>query len=863
MRATKVIQVITSIFSTCIFFAGTVAAQSGGDGRWKAVDYNGSSTFTAVIIVKDGKISEANLSTVCDPDVCKNDTWEESCEVDNFAINKPLTDTSLSCSDWRSMSGSVFGTMTTDGDDKNAGAANLRFLQERDFALFEAEAAKGDGKLSTREFAPRLAELVAKEEKRLADAAAKEKAAKAKKIRVAKEKAAKAKKIRMAEEKAAKAKKIRVAKEKAAKANAEKKKRNAVNAIKAPVDAKQYIADLRNFFKKHPDKVDAMKLAELFVPAQQDIDSGSFTKKGSNFGKLTVFMSRNKAFAAYRESEIKARAIIMEEQKRLALTKIVDGIKTIKLSISKNPLDPNSHSLTKLVKQYEKITGKEPLGTLKSSVLALGTSMTKLGVKPPFAHKVAKTPAAPVKKIDSDVTTNAPQPKAQKPEVAAAPTPTKKTAPTETAQKKAAAKEAAVKVSASAKSIKICLSGTKHSHSPIAGKCSASYEKGDYANAMREWKPLAEQGNASAQYNLSRMYFRGQGVRKHFKTAAKWNKLAAEQGLAAAQFSLGRWYQAKYKHKTALKWFTLAAEQAPLFQEKLGDMYASGKEKSVPKNYKTAVKWYKLAAEQGRANAQYSLGQMYAEGKGVPQNDKTAVKWYKLAAKQGNNFAQFSLGSLYQTKNKHKTAVKWYKLAAEQGFAPAQRQLSRLRYLQEQAEEEARKQEAKRAAEERAAARAKAIRMAEERAAKAKRIRMAKEKAARDKKIRMAKEQAAEDAKEENWLKNVYYQYMSIKNCYEIRKPYAIQYLNTQQMADAKVHIKNLEAWLTKKHNLKSDVEWGRADTQFQKELGKQFRTLKAIPDYNKQMDAFCKMQLNNLMGIQIPGKKKTMKKDF
>ena len=218
MRAFKVIQVIASIFSTCIFFAGTVAAQGGGDGRWKAVDYNGSSTFTAVIIVKDGKISEANLSTVCDPNVCKNDTWEESCEVDNFAINKPLTDTSLSCSDWRSMSGSVFGTMTTDGDDKNAGAANLRFLQERDFALFEAEAAKGDGKLSTREFAPRLAELVAKEEKRLADAEAKEKAAKAEKIRMAEEKAAKAEKIRMAKEKAAKAEKIRMAKEKAAKA---------------------------------------------------------------------------------------------------------------------------------------------------------------------------------------------------------------------------------------------------------------------------------------------------------------------------------------------------------------------------------------------------------------------------------------------------------------------------------------------------------------------------------------------------------------------------------------------------------------------------------------------------------------------
>ena len=453
MRAFKVIQVIASIFSTCIFFTGTVAAQSGGDGRWKAVDYNGSSTFTAVIIVKDGKISEANLSTVCDPNVCKNDTWEESCEVDNFAINKPLTDTSLSCSDWRSMSGSVFGTMTTDGDDKNAGAANLRFLQERDFALFEAEAAKGEGKLSTREFAPRLAELVAKEEKRLADAEA--------------------------EEKAAKAKKIRMAEEKAAKANAEKKKRNAVNAIKAPVDAKQYIADLRNFFKKHPDKVDAMKLAELFVPAQQDIDSGSFTKKGSNFGKLTVFMSRNKAFAAYRESEIKARAIIMEEQKRLALTKIADGIKTIKLSISKNPLDPNSHSLTKLVKQYEKITGKEPLGTLKSSVLALGTSMTKLGVKPPFAQKVAKTPAALVKKSDSDVATNAPQPKAQK--------------QAEEEAKRAAEERAA------ARAKEIRMAEERAAHAKAEPKVNLQSERGQYSYQAQKGNEVSNQSSNLAE----------------------------------------------------------------------------------------------------------------------------------------------------------------------------------------------------------------------------------------------------------------------------------------------------------------------------------------------------------------------------
>ena len=39
-----------------------------------------------------------------------------------------------------------------------------------------------------------------------------------------------------------------------------------------------------------------------------------------------------------------------------------------------------------------------------------------------------------------------------------------------------------------------------------------AYEGGDYATALREWKPLAEQGDASAQYSLGVMYKKGQGV---------------------------------------------------------------------------------------------------------------------------------------------------------------------------------------------------------------------------------------------------------------------------------------------------------------------------------------------------------------
>jgi uncharacterized protein len=69
-----------------------------------------------------------------------------------------------------------------------------------------------------------------------------------------------------------------------------------------------------------------------------------------------------------------------------------------------------------------------------------------------------------------------------------------------------------------------------------------AYQSGDYATALREWKPLAEQGNAVAQYNLGGMYAYGRGVPQDYKTALKWWRLAAEQGNANAQFNLGLMY---------------------------------------------------------------------------------------------------------------------------------------------------------------------------------------------------------------------------------------------------------------------------------------------------------------------------------
>jgi hypothetical protein len=170
-----------------------------------------------------------------------------------------------------------------------------------------------------------------------------------------------------------------------------------------------------------------------------------------------------------------------------------------------------------------------------------------------------------------------------------------------------------------------------------------AYKKGDFATALREWKPLADKGDATAQSNLGFMYDTGQGVPQNYKTAFKWYKLAAEQGVSNAQYKLGQmYYQGQgvpQDNKTAVKWWKLAAEQGIAnAQYKLGQMYYQGQ--GVPQNYKTAFKWYKLAAEHGVSNAQHKLGQMYGFGRGVLKDNVYAYMWWDIAASQGDRDAR-------------------------------------------------------------------------------------------------------------------------------------------------------------------------------------------------------------------------------
>jgi uncharacterized protein len=97
-----------------------------------------------------------------------------------------------------------------------------------------------------------------------------------------------------------------------------------------------------------------------------------------------------------------------------------------------------------------------------------------------------------------------------------------------------------------------------------------AYKRKDYKEAIRLWLPLAEQGDATVQYNLGKMYRQGQGVPQDFKEAVKWYRLSAEQGDLDAQL-------------------------------KLGVSYGMGR--GVPKDYALAHMWWNLSGSNGNKEA--------------------------------------------------------------------------------------------------------------------------------------------------------------------------------------------------------------------------------------------------------------------
>jgi uncharacterized protein len=94
---------------------------------------------------------------------------------------------------------------------------------------------------------------------------------------------------------------------------------------------------------------------------------------------------------------------------------------------------------------------------------------------------------------------------------------------------------------------------------------SAALQRRDFATALQLLRPLAEQGNASAELYLGDMHYFGEGVPQDYAEAMKWFLLAAGQGSAPAQSNLGLIYErgsgVPQDYVQAYKWYSIAASQ--------------------------------------------------------------------------------------------------------------------------------------------------------------------------------------------------------------------------------------------------------------------------------------------------------------
>lgn len=128
----------------------------------------------------------------------------------------------------------------------------------------------------------------------------------------------------------------------------------------------------------------------------------------------------------------------------------------------------------------------------------------------------------------------------------------------------------------------------------------ATLQARDYDTGLALIVPLAEDGDALAQFWLGSLYrFGVDELPQDLPEAASWLRLAAQQGYPEAQFMLGQ-----------------------MFDDGLG----------VPQDYVEAANWYRRAALQDHSESQYNLARKYELGQGIQQDFVQAQMWLNILA---------------------------------------------------------------------------------------------------------------------------------------------------------------------------------------------------------------------------------------
>lgn len=137
----------------------------------------------------------------------------------------------------------------------------------------------------------------------------------------------------------------------------------------------------------------------------------------------------------------------------------------------------------------------------------------------------------------------------------------------------------------------------------------AAWQAGDYNAAVQQWRPLADSGNADAQFNLAQAYRLGRGVGQNLNLAEQWFERAARQRHEQAGASLGLLLFQNGRARDAMPWLQAAAGRGdPRAQYVFGTALFNGD--VVRRDLPRAYALMRAAAAQGFPQAQSQLAEM-------------------------------------------------------------------------------------------------------------------------------------------------------------------------------------------------------------------------------------------------------------
>lgn len=136
-----------------------------------------------------------------------------------------------------------------------------------------------------------------------------------------------------------------------------------------------------------------------------------------------------------------------------------------------------------------------------------------------------------------------------------------------------------------------------------------AWQRGDYQDAVAQWRPEALAGDADAQFNLGQAYKLGRGVPADLAQAESWYRRAAKQGHLQAEDNLGLVLFTANRRDEAMPFILRSADRGePRAQYVLGTALFNGD--LTPQDWPRAYALTKRASDAGLGIASARLAQL-------------------------------------------------------------------------------------------------------------------------------------------------------------------------------------------------------------------------------------------------------------